>query len=78
MRTDALDRPRLWSESGRWRSARAELTLRFERVEDETCRVRFTFRVHLLGPVGTFVTAVSGPAVAADLRRAARILSSRR
>jgi Polyketide cyclase / dehydrase and lipid transport len=77
MRTDVLDRPRLWSESGTWRSVRAELTLRFEPSGERACDVLFAFRIHVLGPVGLAVSAVSVPAVRADLRRAAKILSSR-
>jgi uncharacterized protein YndB with AHSA1/START domain len=77
MRTDVLERPRLWSESGRWRSVRAALTLRFAAHGEAGCEVRFSFRVHALGPLGLAATALSVPAVAADLRRAARILSSR-
>jgi hypothetical protein len=77
MRTDILERPRLWSESGTWRFVRADLTLRFGAVGQRACDVRFAFRVHVLGPLGLAVSAVSVPAVAADLRRAARILGSR-
>jgi hypothetical protein len=76
MCTDLLDRPRLWSESGTWRSVRAELTLRFEPV-GAGCEVRFAFRVHLLGPVGLALSAAARPAVRADLRRAARLLADR-
>ncbi len=78
MRTDLLERPRLWSESGRWRSVRAELGLRLEAVAGSACVVHFSFRIHVLGPIGLVVTALGAPAVAGDLRRAARILSSRR
>ncbi len=77
MRTDILERPRLWSESGTWRFVRADLTLRFEAVGELACDVHFAFRVHALGPVGLAVSVLSVPAVRADLRRAARILSSR-
>jgi len=41
------------------------------------CTVRYRFRIHVLGPVGLALSALSRPAVAADLRRAARTLSSR-
>jgi len=77
MRTDVHERPRLWSESGTWRWVRADLTLRFDAVGDRACDVRFAFRVHVLGPVGLAVSLVSVPAVRSDLKRAARILSSR-
>ena len=75
MRTDVLERPRLWSESGTWQFVRADLTLRFEPVGEQACDVRFEFRIHALGPLGLAATAVSVPAVGADLRRAARLLS---
>ena len=77
MRTDVLERPRLWSESGSWRFVRADLTLRFDAVGELACDVHFSFRVHALGPIGLLVTLASVPAVRADLRRAATILSSR-
>ena len=76
MRTQALDRPRLWSESGTWRFVRAELTLRFSPTASG-CDVRFSFRIHALGPVGLAASAVSLPAVRADLRKAAAILAKR-
>jgi Polyketide cyclase / dehydrase and lipid transport len=78
MRTDALERPRLWSESGTWRFVRADLALRFDPVGEQACAVRFTFRIHALGPLGLAASALSVPAVRSDLERAARILSSRR
>ena len=77
MRTDVLERPRLWSESGTWRSVRAELTLRFDPVGEDACDVRYRFRVRVLGPVGLAITALSLPAVRSDLRTAARLLGSR-
>ena len=76
MRTEVLERPRLWSESGSWRSVRAGLTLRFA-PDGAGCQVRYDFRVHVLGPVGLAITALSLPAVRADLERAARILAAR-
>jgi hypothetical protein len=78
MRTEVLERPRRWSESGTWRSVRAELTLRFEPAGQKACDVHFAFRIRVLGPVGLGVSALAVPAVRADLRRAAKILSSRR
>jgi hypothetical protein len=77
MRTDILRRPSLWSESGTWWFVRADLTLRFEAVGELACDVHFAFRIHALGPIGLAVTAVAAPVLGADLRRAARILSSR-
>ena len=77
MRTEVLERPRRWSESGTWRSVRADQTLRLERAGEQACDVRFAFRIRVLGPVGLAVRALAVPAVRADLRRAAKILSSR-
>ena len=77
MRTTVFERPRLWSESGTWRFVRAELTLRFDPAGDRSCAVGFAFGIHALGPLGLAATALSVPAVRSDLRRAARILSSR-
>jgi uncharacterized protein YndB with AHSA1/START domain len=76
MRTTALDRPVRWSESGTWRFVRAELTLELEDTASG-CTVDYRFRIHALGPVGPALSALSGPAIGADLRRAASILSSR-
>ena len=76
MRTTELDRPRLWSESGTWRFVRADLSLSFYDAP-RGCTVSYRFRIHALGPVGLAVSALSVRAVGADLRRAARILSSR-
>ena len=76
MRTTAYDRPARWSESGTWRFVRAELTLELAEVAGG-CAVDYAFRIHVLGPIGAAASWVSRPAVAADLRRAARILSSR-
>ena len=77
MRTTELERPVRWSESGTWRFVRADLTLRFDPEGERECEVRFAFRIHALGPLGLMASAVSAPAVRADLKRAARILSSR-
>jgi hypothetical protein len=57
---------------------RADLTLRFEPAGEQACDVRFVFRIRALGPVGLAVSTLAVPAVRADLRRAAKILSSRR
>jgi hypothetical protein len=75
METTVLERPRLWAESGTWRFVRAELTLHFVPVGEEACDVRFRFRIRALGPLGAAATAVSVPAVRADLRRAAGLLA---
>jgi hypothetical protein len=76
MRTTELDRPRVWSESGSWRFVRADLSLSFYDAP-RGCTVSYRFRIRALGPVGLAVSALSVRAVGADLRRAARILSSR-
>jgi uncharacterized protein YndB with AHSA1/START domain len=76
MVTTRLERPRLWSESGTWRFVRADLTLSFY-DSPRGCTVSYRFRIHALGPVGLAVSALVRPAVGADLRSAARILSSR-
>ncbi len=76
MRTTELDRPVRWSESGTWRFVRADLTL--DLAETPTgCSVDYRFRIHALGPLGLAATAVSAPAVGADVRRAARLLAGR-
>lgn len=76
MRTTELDRPSRWSESGTWRFVRAELTLDF--AETATgCEVSYEFRIHALGPLGAVASWMSGPAVGADLTRAAGLLGAR-
>jgi hypothetical protein len=76
MRTTELVRPERWSESGTWRFVRADLTLVFREVVGG-CEVHYDFRIHALGPLGLAASYASRPAVAADLRKAARILSNR-
>ncbi|MGZ4446862.1 MAG: SRPBCC family protein [Nocardioides sp.] len=76
METTSLERPLGWSETGRWRGVRADLLLAFDEAPGG-CEVTFAFRVRVLGPVGLALTAVSVPAVRADLRSAARLLSTR-
>jgi hypothetical protein len=79
METTGLDRPRTWTEVGRWRGIDAVLTLDFA-PDGAGCRVTATFRLSGRGvvrPVAALLTAVSPGAVRADLRRAARILSRR-
>lgn len=75
MRTTTHRRPHEWAETGSWRGVRADLTLRFDATVPG-CLVRYRFRIHLLGPVGFLASLVSLPFVRADLRRAARLLSS--
>ncbi len=75
MRTIALDRPAHWSETGTWRFVRADLTLDLADAPGG-CTVGYRFRIHALGPVGLGLSFLSARAVGADLRRAARILSS--
>lgn len=74
MTTTVLDRPTRWTESGTWRFVRADLTLTFRPVDAGECDVSFEFEFFGLGPIGAAVSAVSRPAVAGDLRRAARLL----
>jgi uncharacterized protein YndB with AHSA1/START domain len=76
MRTTVLERPRRWAESGTWRFVRADLTLTFTPVGEGACDVHFDFGIHALGPLGRAATRFSVPAVAADLRTAARILAT--
>ncbi len=76
MRTTELVRPERWSESGTWRFVRADLTLVF--TEQGTgCEVDVDFSIHALGPLGRLASVFSAPAVRADLKHAAEILSSR-
>jgi hypothetical protein len=75
MRTTTFVRPREWGETGSWRGVGADLTLRFDATV-RGCLVRYRFRVRALGPLGVVATLLAVPAVRADLRRAARILSS--
>ena len=70
----------LWAESGRWRGIQAHLTLRFA-PHREGCSVDAEFAVlghGFLRPVGWAATAAGLVAVRSDLRRAGRILESRR
>jgi uncharacterized protein YndB with AHSA1/START domain len=74
MRTTEYQRPRRWSEDGTWRFVRAELTLTFSPTP-VGCEVGYRFRIRALGPLGLAASWVSVPAVGADLRRAARLLT---
>jgi uncharacterized protein YndB with AHSA1/START domain len=75
MQTTAYERPLVWSESGVWHGVSADLTLRLDATV-RGCLVRFRFRIRELGPVGVLASVLAVPTVRADLRRAARILSS--
>lgn len=81
MRTTLFERPGVsipgrWAETGRWRGVTADLDLAFA-ATPTGCDVTFRFSVRVLGPVGRAFTALSVPAVRADLRRAAEVLSRR-
>ena len=78
METTELDRPHRWAEIGRWRGLRAALALTFV-AADADCEVVFEFAVEgdgLFRPAGPALTRLAVPAVRADLRRAADILSA--
>jgi hypothetical protein len=76
----AMETPVLWAETGQWRAFAADLNLRF--VPRETgCVVDAEFGVRgpgLLRPVAWAATRAGLFAVRSDLRRAGRILASRR
>lgn len=74
METTVLTPPVQWTERGRWRSVRAELTLLFA-LRPGGCRVTAQARVTGWGPVGPLLTRLAPYAVSSDLRRAARLLS---
>ena len=82
METTVLDRPRTWTEVGRWRGIDAVLTLAFAPDDDgDGCRVTPTFRVTGRGavrPLAWVVDRVAVLGVLPDLRRAARLLAGRR
>ncbi len=75
METTVLDRPRTWTETGRWRGITAELTLTFQTV-GAGCEVaaRAVVTGLVVGPV---LTRLAPFAVRSDLKRAARLLSER-
>ncbi len=75
METTALERPRTWTEIGRWRGITATLTLDFEEV-DVGCEVVATAEVRGL-VVGPVLTRLAPYAIRGDLKRAARLLSER-
>lgn len=79
METTALERPHRWSERGTWRGFSARLTLVW-RPAAGGCEVEFELAVEgrgPLAPVGVVLTRLAVPAVGADLRRAADVLSRR-
>jgi hypothetical protein len=79
METTVLDRPRRWTEVGRWHAIDAELTLLFE-PEGTGCRVTPEFTVTGRGVAALpayVVDKVAVLAVLPDLRRAADNLSRR-
>jgi len=77
MCTTELVRPSRWSETGTWRSVRADLTLDFHEAPGG-CSVDYRLRFPRAGVVrGLLLGGLATRAVTADLRRAARILSSR-
>ena len=81
METTVQDRPLRWVEVGRWHGLEAELTLTFapradggtDVVADMSFRGPAVWR-----PVALVLDRISPAPVAADLRRAARILAERR
>ncbi|WP_205013817.1 SRPBCC family protein [Nocardioides albidus] len=75
MRTTASEPPYRWAEEGVQGPFRARLELRFEPVGERACLVSADFEVRGLA-LGRLISAVARPAVAADLRRAARLVSS--
>jgi uncharacterized protein YndB with AHSA1/START domain len=74
MRTTVAEPPHRWVEEGELGPFRARLELRFAPDGDGTCTVTADFAVHGLG-IGRLLTAGARPAVAADLRRAAVLLT---
>ena len=69
-------RPTRWAEVGTWRFVRASLTLDIAPAPGG-CEVRYRFRITGPGPVrvlGLAASAVSLPAVRADLRKAATLV----
>jgi Polyketide cyclase / dehydrase and lipid transport len=79
METTELDRPRRWTEEGRWRRVHAVLSLDLVEASGG-CDVTATMTVAAKGPLApvAFVVGRLAPyAVRADLRRAAAALSRR-
>ena len=79
METTALERPVRWTETGTWHAFHAVLTLEFTETPGPRggCDVRATMRLDAHGPVrplAALLDRLAPSAVAADLRRAAKIL----
>lgn len=81
-RMEVIERqaPTRWTEIGRWGPLDAKMTLEVAATGPATCEVRATADLTVpillaptLYPLGVF----AGPAIAADLRTAARVLTSR-
>jgi hypothetical protein len=79
LETTELERPRVWSERGRWQGFDAVLTLDFAEAPGG-CSVGPRLRVRGRGvwaPLAPMVRALAPYVVRADLRRAADVLSRR-
>ena len=79
METTELTPYRVWTERGRWRGVSATLTLHFTDVTGG-CRVRADAVVEGRGAWAVAALAaglLGSPAIAADLRKAGRILAGR-
>jgi uncharacterized protein YndB with AHSA1/START domain len=78
METTVLERPRRWTEIGRWHGIDAELTLEFA-DDGDGCQVTPTFTVTGRGVAAVPAFVVDKVAVLGvypDLRRAARLLAA--
>ena len=74
-----MDPPHLWTEQGWWRGVEATLSLRFARTP-RGCRVEVSGDVGGRGPwrvPAALAGRLAGIAVAADVRKAGRILAAR-
>lgn len=74
MTLSLVDRPHRWEEEGVWRGVTAWLRLDFAPAR-HGCDVVPTHRVWAPWALGTPLTVAAGPALRADLRRAARLLA---
>ncbi|UUZ61533.1 SRPBCC family protein [Nocardioides sp. B-3] len=71
--------PSFWSEEGRWQGIEAKLALAFEE-RSSGCRVVAEGEIsgrHVYAAPAVLAGRLAGPAVGADLRKAARILERR-
>lgn len=78
METTELDRPHRWTERGTWRTFRAELTLELAPAPGG-CQVEATLSLRATGaarPLAAVLARLAPYAVRADLRRAARHLTT--